>query len=134
MIGHPLSLSADNHLILLDKNSKERRPYSHSIISQPRSTDGSDRAKPITATEFAKSFGRYKEEAQREPVAITSYGRISGYFVVNAGREYEELRRLREFERRVYRLRGLPAEVAEAIKKAKMDSVHDPLNELLEEE
>ena len=35
----------------------------------------------ITATEFAKSFGRYKEEAQREPVAITSYGCISGYFV-----------------------------------------------------
>jgi PHD/YefM family antitoxin component YafN of YafNO toxin-antitoxin module len=85
----------------------------------------------ITATEFAKSFGRYKEEAQREPVAITSYGRISGYFV--SAREYEELRRLREFERRVYRLKGLPTEVAEAIKKAKMDSVHDHLNELLED-
>jgi PHD/YefM family antitoxin component YafN of YafNO toxin-antitoxin module len=84
----------------------------------------------ITATEFAKSFGRYKEEAQREPVAITSYGRISGYFV--SAREYEELRRLREFERRVYRLKGLPPEVAEAIKKAKMDSAHDHLNELLE--
>jgi hypothetical protein len=25
-----------------------------------------------TVTEFAKRFGRYKEEAQREPVAITS--------------------------------------------------------------
>ncbi len=85
----------------------------------------------ITATEFAKSFGRYKEEAQREPVAITSYGRISGYFV--SAREYEELRRLREFERRVYRLKGLPPEVAEAIKKAKMDAAHDHLNELLED-
>lgn len=85
----------------------------------------------ITATEFAKSFGRYKEEAQREPVAITSYGRISGYFV--SAREYEELRRLREFERRVYRLKGLPPEVAEAIKKAKMDSAYDHLNELLED-
>jgi PHD/YefM family antitoxin component YafN of YafNO toxin-antitoxin module len=85
----------------------------------------------ITATEFAKSFGRYKEEAQREPVAITSYGRISGYFV--SAREYEELRRLREFERRVYRLKGLPPEVAVAIKKAKMDSAHDHLNELLED-
>jgi PHD/YefM family antitoxin component YafN of YafNO toxin-antitoxin module len=85
----------------------------------------------ITATEFAKSFGRYKEEAQREPVAITSYGRISGYFV--SAREYEELRRLREFERRVYRLKGLPPELAEAIKKAKMDSAHDRLNELLED-
>jgi PHD/YefM family antitoxin component YafN of YafNO toxin-antitoxin module len=85
----------------------------------------------ISATEFAKSFGRYKEEAQREPVAITSYGRISGYFV--SAREYEELRRLREFERRVYRLKGLPKEIAEAIKTAKMDSSHDHLNALLED-
>ena len=85
----------------------------------------------ITATEFAKSFGRYKEEAQREPVAITSYGRISGYFV--SAHEYEELRRLRDFERRVYRLKGLPTEVAEAIKRAKMDSSRDHLNALLED-
>jgi PHD/YefM family antitoxin component YafN of YafNO toxin-antitoxin module len=85
----------------------------------------------ITATEFAKSFGRYKEEAQREPVAITSYGRISGYFV--SAREYEELRRLREFERRVYRLKDLPKEIVEAIKAAKMDSAHNHLNALLED-
>ena len=35
----------------------------------------------VTATEFAKNFGRYREEAQREPVAITSHGRTSGYFL-----------------------------------------------------
>ncbi len=34
-----------------------------------------------TATDFAKRFGRYKKEAQREPVAIKSHGRVSGYFV-----------------------------------------------------
>lgn len=85
----------------------------------------------ITATEFAKSFGRYKEEAQREPVAITSYGRISGYFV--SAQEYEELRRLRAFERRVYRLKGLPKELLEAIKAAKMDASHAHLNALLED-
>lgn len=84
----------------------------------------------ISATEFAKSFGRYKEEAQREPVAITSYGRVSGYFI--SAHEYEELRRLREFERRVYRLKGLPKNVVEAIKKARMDSAHDHLNALLD--
>ncbi len=53
----------------------------------------------VTATEFAKSFGRYKEEAQREPIAITSHGRISGYFV--SEREFKELQRLRALERRV---------------------------------
>lgn len=52
----------------------------------------------VTATEFAKNFGRYKEAAQREPVAITSHGRPSGYFV--AAHEYAELQRLRALERR----------------------------------
>lgn len=85
----------------------------------------------VTATEFARSFGRYKEEAQREAVAITSYGRISGYFV--SAQEYEELRRLRAFERRVYRLKGLPKGIAEAIKASKMDRAHDELNALLDD-
>lgn len=85
----------------------------------------------VSVSEFAKSFARYKEDAQREPVAIASDGRISGYFV--SAREYEELRRLREFDRRVYRLKGLPKEIAEAIQTSKMDSSHDDLNTLLED-
>jgi PHD/YefM family antitoxin component YafN of YafNO toxin-antitoxin module len=85
----------------------------------------------VSATEFAKGFGRFKEAAQREPVAITSYGRVSGYFV--SAREYEELRRLREFERRVCKLKGLPANVLKAIKNARMDVSHDHLNALLDE-
>jgi PHD/YefM family antitoxin component YafN of YafNO toxin-antitoxin module len=86
----------------------------------------------ITATEFAKSFGRYKEEAQREPVAITSHGRVSGYFV--AAHLYEELLRLRAFERQVHRVKDLPKDVFEAIKGSKMDSKHDHLNALLDEQ
>jgi PHD/YefM family antitoxin component YafN of YafNO toxin-antitoxin module len=85
----------------------------------------------VTATEFAKSFGRYKEEAQREPIAITSYGRISGYFV--SEQEFNELQRLRAFERRVYRIKQLPTEIADAIKASKMDPAHDHLNALLDE-
>jgi Antitoxin Phd_YefM, type II toxin-antitoxin system len=82
----------------------------------------------VTAPEFAKDFGRYKEEAQREPVAITSYGRVSGYFV--SPREYEELQPL---ERRVRRITDLPPEIAEAIQMAKMNAAHDHLNALLDE-
>lgn len=85
----------------------------------------------VTATEFAKAFGRYKEEAQREPVAITSYGRVSGYFV--SAREFEELQRLRAFERRVYGIKDLPVEIAEAIHGTKMNPAHDHLNALLDE-
>jgi predicted nucleotidyltransferase len=45
----------------------------------------------VTASEFARNFGRFKEEAQIEPIAITSYGRVSGYFM--SAREYEQLTR-----------------------------------------
>jgi PHD/YefM family antitoxin component YafN of YafNO toxin-antitoxin module len=85
----------------------------------------------VTATEFARNFGRFKEEAQREPVAITSHGRISGYFV--SAWEYAELSRLRAFERRVYRTKDLPPEIIEAIKATRMDPGHEHLNELLDD-
>ena len=54
----------------------------------------------ISATEFAKNFGCYKDLAQREPVAITSYRRTSGYFISEV--EYLEYQRLKERARRVY--------------------------------
>jgi len=85
----------------------------------------------ITATEFARNFGRYKEEAQRAPVAITSYGRISGYFL--SASEYAELQRLRAFERKVYRIKNLPPDLAKAIKASRMDSRHQHLDSLLDE-
>ncbi|MBK6454431.1 MAG: type II toxin-antitoxin system Phd/YefM family antitoxin [Steroidobacteraceae bacterium] len=85
----------------------------------------------VTATEFAKNFGRYREEAQREPVAITSHGRTSGYFV--SAYEYAELVRLRAFERRVYRIEELPENIVQAITESTMDPKHDHLNALLDE-
>lgn len=84
----------------------------------------------VTATEFAKNFGRYREEAQREPVAITSHGRTSGYFV--SPYEYAELVRLRAFERRVYRIEELPENIAQAISEAEMDLKHEHRNALLD--
>jgi len=86
----------------------------------------------VTATEFARNFGKYKEQAQQEPVAITSHGRISGYFV--AAREYAELCRLRKFERRVYRTNALPKKILEAIRTAKMEPGHEHLDALLDDE
>jgi PHD/YefM family antitoxin component YafN of YafNO toxin-antitoxin module len=85
----------------------------------------------VTATEFAKNFGRYREEAQREPVAITSHGRTSGYFV--SPHEYAELERLRAYQRRVYRIEELPENVVQAISEAKMDPKHEHLNALLDQ-
>ena len=82
-----------------------------------------------TVTEFAKHFERYEEEAQDEPVTITSNGQVSGYFV--SAREYAELDRLRAFERKIYRLERLPPEIADLIEAARMEPAHDHLNEFL---
>ena len=84
----------------------------------------------VTATEFAKNFGRYREEAQREPVAITSHGRTSGYFV--SAHEFAELVRLRAFERRVHRIEELPENIVQAISESTMDPKHESLNALLD--
>ena len=35
----------------------------------------------VTASQFVKHFGEDKEKVQRQPTAITSHGRTSGYFV-----------------------------------------------------
>ncbi len=85
----------------------------------------------VSATEFAREFGRYKEEAQREPVAITTHGRVSGYFV--SPHEYAELQRLRALERRAYRLSELPRNLIEALVTSKMSPTHDDLNRLLDD-
>jgi len=85
----------------------------------------------VTATEFAKGFGRYKVEAQHKPIAITSYGRVSGYFI--SAREFEELQQLRAFKRRVVRISDLPAEIAAASEGSKTNPAHDHLNKLLDE-
>ncbi|HLZ82917.1 MAG TPA: type II toxin-antitoxin system prevent-host-death family antitoxin [Caulobacteraceae bacterium] len=45
----------------------------------------------VTAAEFQKGFGRYREAALKEPVTITNHGRDS--LVLMAGDEYRRLKR-----------------------------------------
>ena len=69
--------------------------------------------KPVVAvypTDFAKHFGRYREEAQCEPVAIASHGRKTSYHISE-----------------------LPDEIANAIEEADMDPVHDHLDKLMDQ-
>lgn len=83
----------------------------------------------VPATKFAKHFGRYKEIAQREPVAITSHGRTTGYFV--AEHEYAEYQRLKAMSRRSLHVNELSDETAAALSNARMNPAHDHLNALL---
>jgi len=86
-------------------------------------------ADTVPASEFTKNFGRYKLQAQREAVAVSSHGQIAGYFV--AAHEYEELCRLKGMRRR-FQTVDLTDEEAERIASTRMDPRHDHLNKLLD--
>jgi prevent-host-death family protein len=88
--------------------------------------------KHVAASEFARNFGRYREAVQREPVAVTSHGRATGYFV--SAEAFDEYQELKSMARRVYRVAELPKEYIDAIAATRMDTKFDYLNKLLDEE
>lgn len=85
----------------------------------------------IPASEFTRNFGRYQMLAQRDPVAVTSHGRTTGYFI--AAEDYEAFKRFKE-SRRSFATADLPEEKARAISASRMDPRHDHLNAMLDEQ
>ena len=83
----------------------------------------------VPASEFTRNFGRYRMRAQREAVAVSSHGQITGYFV--GPEEYEEFKRFRE-NRRSFATAELPEEKVEAIRSSSMDPRHAHLNDMLD--
>ena len=88
-----------------------------------------DTPESVPASEFTRNFGRYRMRAQREPVAVSSHGQITGYFV--AADEYEEFKRFRE-NRRSFATAELPEEKVEAIRASRMDARHAHLDKMLD--
>ena len=88
-----------------------------------------DNPETVPASEFTRNFGRYRMRAQREPVAVSSHGQITGYFV--GPDEYEAFKRFRE-SRRSFATLDLPEEKVEAIRTSRMDPRHAPLDKLLD--
>jgi hypothetical protein len=86
-------------------------------------------ADTIPASEFTRNFGRYRMLAQREAVAVSSHGSITGYFV--APDEYEEFRRFKQ-RRRSFATAELPEEQVQAIGSSRMDQRYADLNAVLE--
>ena len=84
----------------------------------------------VSATEFVKNFGQYKERVQREIIAITSHGRTSGYFL--SEHEYREYMFLKSHTRHAYHISELPEETIAAISKAEMNPAHNALNALMD--
>ncbi|PTE07598.1 type II toxin-antitoxin system Phd/YefM family antitoxin [Mesorhizobium helmanticense] len=84
----------------------------------------------VPATEFARNFGRYREIVQREPVAVMSHGRPTGYFV--SAVEYEDLQRYKNLVRQSFATKDLQREEVEAIASGRMSLEHDHLNALMD--
>ena len=87
-------------------------------------------ANTVPASEFTRNFGRYRMLAQREAVAVSSHGSITGYFV--APEEYEEFRRFKQ-RRRSFATAELSDEQAKAVGTSRMDERHAHLDAMLEE-
>lgn len=88
-------------------------------------------ADTIPASEFIRNFGRYRMLAQREAIAVSSHGSITGYFI--APDEYEEFRRFKQ-HRRSFATAELPDNKVSAIGASRMDGRHTPLDAMLEPE
>ncbi len=88
-----------------------------------------DTPETVPASEFTRNFGRYRMRAQREAVAVSSHGQVTGYFV--GPDEYEEFKRFRD-SRRSFATAELPEEKVKAIRASRMDKRHAHLNDLLD--
>lgn len=85
-------------------------------------------AKTIPASEFTRNFGQYRMRAQQSAVAVSSHGRITGYFV--APEEYEDFKRFRESRRSFATAELSPAKIEE-VAATVMAPRHGHLNTLL---
>ena len=56
----------------------------------------------IPAAEFTQNFGKYQDEAQYHPVAVTNHGRIVGAFI--STRDLERYERLMRREQEVLKV------------------------------
>lgn len=84
----------------------------------------------VPASDFVKHFGKYREIAQREIIAVTSHGRTSGYFL--SEHEYQEYLLIKSRARTAYHISELPEETIAALADARMDFEHDHLNALMD--
>lgn len=84
----------------------------------------------VAATEFARNFGRYREEVQREPIAVMTHNRVTGYFV--SARDFDEYQRLKASEPVALAVEELDAATLRALAASRMDARHADLDALMD--
>ena len=82
----------------------------------------------VPASEFVRNFGRYRMQAQREAVPVSSHGAITGYFI--AAHEYEDYARMKA-ARRSFATVELNDEKVQAVANSRMHPRHKHLDALL---
>jgi len=88
-------------------------------------------ATTVPASEFTRNFGRYRMQAQREAVAVSSHGHVTGYFV--GPDDYEEFKRFRN-QRHSFATEELSDEKIKAIAASRMEPRYAHLDGLLDPE
>jgi len=84
----------------------------------------------VSATDFARNFSRYQDEAREEPIEVTSHERTTGYFV--SPRDFSELLELRAKSRRALIIGQLSKDTLAAISDSEMSPTHAHLNALMD--
>jgi hypothetical protein len=83
-----------------------------------------------SAAEFIRNFGTFQRMVAREPIEVTSHGKIAGVYV--SAEDAALLKRIRA-SRQAYHLWELPDEFQEALRKAEPGSESDGLDHLMDE-
>jgi prevent-host-death family protein len=81
----------------------------------------------VSAAEFARHTGRYRQVAQHEPVVVT--GRGAPDVCLLSAAEYERYRTMLRREHEAFSLKELPAEVIRAIATAPIDAELERFND-----
>ena len=83
----------------------------------------------VPASEFTRNFGRYRMLAQRQAIAVSSHGQVTGYFV--GPDDYEAFKRCQD-QRHSFATEELSDEKIKAIAGSRMDPRHAHLDALLD--
>lgn len=86
----------------------------------------------VAATEFAKRFSRYRQAAQREPVAVTHHNRVTE--VLMSKHDFDEYVRLKRRLTQPVLAEDFTDEMVAALEATRMDPRHAPLNALIDAE
>jgi hypothetical protein len=86
----------------------------------------------IPAAEFTQNFGKYQDEAQHHPIAVTNHGRIVGAFI--STRDLKRYERLMRREQEVLKIGELPEDLLRQIATAEYPAGHEHLDALMDDE